>query len=154
MTSTKTLAGIRSVRTLVEEVLAGSPEYVVDCAVGSNSVNVFIDSDHDLGVGRLADISREVGFLLECENVIRGSYRLTVSTPGIDRPLRHERQYRKNIGRTLRIHYQKADGSGYMEVTGRLLRVQEGGVIIEETNDAERRIEFPAILWAKLQLPW
>ena len=154
MTATETVTGTQSVRTLVEEVLEGSPEYLVDCAVGRNSVNVFVDSDVDLGVNRLADISREVEFLLESENVVRGPYRLSVSTPGIDRPLRHARQYRKSVGRTLRVHYRKPGGSGYAEMTGRLLGVNEGGIVIEQTKADERRIEFPAILWAKLQLPW
>jgi len=146
------------VRAIVEEILADTPDYLVDLAVrgtaGSQAVDVFIDSDVELPVGRLADINREVGFLLETEDILSGSFRLNVSSPGLDKPLRLPRQYRKNTGRMLRVHFQKPDGTGFTEISGSLEEATEKGIRVRFARGQERRIAYTDILWAKVQLPW
>ena len=143
---------------LVEEVIEGSPVFVVEAEVrgtrGSRVVEVYVDSDEGLDVDELARISREVGFLLDMEDVILGRYNLNVSSPGLDRPLVLPRQYVKNVGRTLRVHYAKADGSGNTEVTGELLAADDQGIEVRADESDVRSIPFDAIIWAKLQLPW
>lgn len=145
-------------RELVEEILAGSPDYLVDCAVrgaaGSRAVDVFVDSDNTIGVDRLADISREVAFLLESHDVIRGPYRLNVSSPGVDRPLKLPRQYRTNIGRLLQVHFRRVDDRGYTEVTGILTSADEDGIVVAQEKKTPVCIAYSHILWAKVQLPW
>lgn len=146
------------VSELVEEVIGGSPVFVVEVSVrgtrGSRVVDVFVDSDEDLGVDELARISREVGFLLDVEDVIPGRHNLNVSSPGLDRPLALPRQYRKHVGRTLRVHYAKEDGSGHTEVEGELRSVDDDAVEVAASDDDVRRIRFENVVWAKVQLPW
>jgi ribosome maturation factor RimP len=58
---------------------------------------------------------------------------LEVSSPGLDRPLRTDRDYRRAIGRLLKLHLM--DEQGKMEnVTGKLLDATEEEVIIEEAG--------------------
>ncbi len=146
------------VKALVEEVLAGSPHFLVELEVrgapGSQAVDVFIDSDEGIGVDTLAQISREVAFLIDAEDVIAGRYRLNVSSPGVDRPLKLPRQYKKNVGRALRVHYQKPDGDGYTEVLGDLVEADDEAVEVVVKGSRRRRIRYADILWAKVQLPW
>lgn len=155
--TTETLPSERA-RELVEEVLVGSPDYLVDCtirgAAGSRAVDVFVDSDNTIGVDRLADISREVAFLLESNGVVRGPYRLNVSSPGVDRPLQLPRQYRTNIGRSLRVHFRRVDDSGYTEIAGILTSADEDGIVVAQEKKTPVRIAYSHILWAKVQLPW
>jgi ribosome maturation factor RimP len=150
-------AVVERVRSLVEEVIAGSPLFVVDVDLrgrkGSQAVDIFVESDESLDVETLARVSREVGFLLDTQDVIGGRYHLTVSSPGLDRPLRLPRQYRKNLGRPVRVHYRKADGTGNAEVTGPLASVDEAGIEVG-TDAGPQRVAFDQILWAKVQLPW
>ena len=144
------------VRTLVEDLLADGPIYIVDLAVrgtrGSYAVDLFLESDDSLGVDTLAELSREVGFLLDTEEVMPGPYNLRVSSPGADRPLRLPRQYRKHVGRQLRVHYQVEPGRN-TEVCGKLLRAHESGIDVK-VNGQNAGIDFESILWAKVQLPW
>ena len=146
------------VRGLVEEVLAGTPHFIVEFDVrgarGSQAVDVFLDSDDALGVGTLAQISREIGFLLDTEAALPGRYRLNVSSPGVDRPLKLPRQYRKNVGRRLRVHYRKPGGEGYTETLGDLVEADDEAVEVVLSGAERRRIPYDDILWAKVQLPW
>lgn len=146
------------VRELVEEAIEGTNLFVVDVEVrgtrGSRVVEIYVDSDDELGVGQLADVSREVEFLLDMKDLIPGRYKLNVSSPGLDKPLRLPRQYRKNVGRPLRVHYQKADGSGATESEGTLKAADEEAIELEVASGDVRRIRLEDIVWAKVRLPW
>lgn len=144
------------VTALVQGVLDGGPcfavEIVVRGSMGSHAVDVFVESDAVLDVKTLAKISREVGFGLDLEDVMPGPYTLNVSSPGTDRPLRLPRQYRKMVGRALRVHYRLPD-SKYTEVVGTLEEVDVEGITVA-ARKSPLSIQFSDILWAKVQLPW
>ncbi len=156
--NTETTDLSRRVEELVDEVIAGTDVYVVEVDVrgtgGSRVVNIYVDSDEDLSIEKLAKISREVGFLLETGDVIPGHYNLTVSSPGLDRPLRLPRQYQKNIGRSLRVHYRKPDGSGATEAEGKVTSAGEDAIELEIADGDVRSIPLQDIVWAKVRLPW
>lgn len=145
------------VRELTEEVLAGSPYFIVDLEVrghhGTRVVKIFIDSDDDLNHDDLATISEEVGFLLEMEDTIAGSYTLEVSSPGIKRPLTLPRQFRKNIGRPLRVRYDTEEGDSENN-TGTLVAADDDAIELEVAPDRVVRIPYAAIDRAKIELPW
>jgi ribosome maturation factor RimP len=144
------------VRALVDEVLVHTPHYIVELDVrgarGSQVVELFIDSDGPLDVDEVARVSREVGFLLDTEDLFPSRYHLNVSTPGVDRPLRLPRQYDKNVGRTLQVHYAK-DAHNNTEITGTLTATDDDGIEIT-VDDESQHIPYSAIHWAKVQLPW
>jgi ribosome maturation factor RimP len=73
-------------------------------------------------------ISRYVGFHLEEENTIAQAYNLEVSSPGVGEPLKLNRQYQKNIGRTVGLKLK--DGK---KREGKLLQVAEDSLTIEES---------------------
>ncbi|MEX0748346.1 MAG: ribosome maturation factor RimP [Rhodothermales bacterium] len=153
-----TNAGEARIRDLLEEVISGSTVFVVDVEVrgtrGSSVVNVFVDNDEGVGVDDLARISRELEVLLDSEDVIPDRYSLNVSSPGLDRPLSMPRQYKKNVGRPMRVHYRKEDDSGNAEAVGKLVEADEDSIRLEVSDDDVRRIPFVKIIWAKVQLPW
>ena len=144
------------VEALVEEVLSGTPHYLVEVLVrgtkGARVVEVFVDSDGDLGVDALAQISRDLAFLIDTEEVLDGRYRLDVSSPGVDRPLRLPRQYAKNVGRRLRVAYRM--GERTTETEGELTVADDDGITIQPKKGDARRIGYDDIAWAKVQLPW
>jgi len=144
------------VRSLVEDLLSNGPVFLVDLSVrgsrGSHAVDVFVESDDSLGVDLLAKLSREIGFLMDAGDVMPGPYTLNVSSPDANRSLRVPRQYRKHVGRDLRVHYRKDEQSS-TEVQGSLVNAQDSSIQIQ--NDTlEVEILFEDILWAKVQLPW
>ena len=74
-------------RPAVEEVgkeLLGV-EYI---SAGNQSVlRLFIDHENGIDVDDCAEVSRQVGAILDVEDPIANEYSLEVSSPGVDRPL-------------------------------------------------------------------
>ena len=74
-------------RHAVEEVgkeLLGI-EYI---SAGNNSVlRLFIDHENGIDVDDCAEVSRQVGAILDVEDPISSEFNLDVSSPGLDRPL-------------------------------------------------------------------
>lgn len=146
------------VRQVVEEVIDGRDLFLVEVDIrgqkGSRAVDIFIDSDAGIGIDVLAKVSREIGFILETEDVIAGRYNLNVSSPGADRPLVHPRQYRKHIGRPLRIERAGKDGTENEVIVGDLLEVHDDGIVLNSGPTETVRCDYKDIETARVQLPW
>ena len=144
------------VQRVVEDVLTDFTLYVVEIVVrgvkGSRAIDVYVDGDEGVNIDTLAKVSKEIGFLLETEEVIEGRYTLNVSSPGIDRPLRLPRQYKKNIGRTLKVKYMEEDKR--LVVQGELINAAEGFVELKVQGDKHRHISMDDIIESKIVLPW
>ena len=146
------------IAALVEEALADSAAFLVGAEVrgarGSRVVEIFVDGEEPLGADDLTRISREVSLLLDTEDMVEGRYRLNVSTPGLDRPLASPRQYRKHVGRTLRVRYADSGDSGDTEVVGALVDAGEEAIEVSVSRSDVRRIRFADVVRAQVQLPW
>jgi ribosome maturation factor RimP len=51
-------------------------------------IEVFVDAEKNIDADNLAEISREINSIIEEQDIIQQAYRLDVSTPGVDRPLK------------------------------------------------------------------
>ncbi len=80
--------------------------FVVEVLVSGNpaqkKIKVVLDGDQGITIEDCARISRELSARLNELDVME-NYTLEVSTPGLDQPLKLKRQYKKNIGRELKI---------------------------------------------------
>ncbi|WP_026359885.1 ribosome maturation factor RimP [Amycolatopsis nigrescens] len=67
-------------------------------------VKVVVDGDDGVGLDEVAKISRAVSAVLDAnEELIKGAYTLEVTSPGVDRPLRRPRHWRRARFRLVRI---------------------------------------------------
>jgi len=118
------------IRKIAEGKLKDSSQFVVDVIVSSKrkpqKVTVVIDGDAGISIDDCADISREVAKALDDSSALTDSYVLEVTTPGLDQPLKLHRQYKKNIGRRMRIKVSDK------VVEGKLVGVNDSGVTIEQ----------------------
>lgn len=87
---------------------------------GSRSIlRITIDSPNGVTIGDCEAVSNEVSVVLDVENFSSSRrYNLEVSSPGIDRPLKTERDYRRIIGRRVTVHLSE-------EVEGKKTHVGE-----------------------------
>ena len=142
------------VRSMAAEVIA-DPLFLVDVSIrgqkGSRVVDIFVDSDDNLTVDDLAEVSREIAFLLESEEIIDGKYKLNVSSPGVDRPLTMPRQFAKNVGRLVLVNRTEP---GAKPVRGRLVGADREGFEIQLDNTEIKRITYGEAKSVQVLLPW
>lgn len=96
-----------------------------------------------------ARLSRRLSDLLDEKDPIEEAYRLEVSSPGIDRPLTRLSDYDDWKGHEARIHPHEPF-NGRKQLSGDLIGVDGGDVVIDVKGLGETRIEFSAIRNAKL----
>ncbi|SFS96636.1 ribosome maturation factor RimP [Mucilaginibacter polytrichastri] len=145
----------KRVTELVEEKLTELPDhFLVDVKMHANGdLIILVDGDKGAGIDACAQVSRYVGFKLEEENTIDNPYNLEVSSPGIDTPLKLNRQYVKNVGRT--VAAKLADGSNK---EGKLTAVDADQITIiaqikikgKKAEEAEINIPFDQITETKV----
>ena len=66
-------------------------------------LRLLIDNENGIGIDDCSRISREVAHLLEVEDPIEQSYTLEVSSPGLDRPLKGERDFLRCKGKKAKV---------------------------------------------------
>ncbi|WP_319542872.1 ribosome maturation factor RimP [uncultured Pseudodesulfovibrio sp.] len=66
-------------------------------------VRIYIDSPDGVHIDQCARVSRQVGLMLEVEDVIPGAFTLEVSSPGLERPFFSPDQMVNYIGREVKI---------------------------------------------------
>ncbi len=94
---------------------------------GGNKLEVFIDCDKGVTADKCQQISRFLEGHIEENQWLGEKYTLEVSSPGLNRPLKLWRQYRKNIGRNVAVSL--LDG----EVrSGTLKEVHPDYILLEE----------------------
>ena len=95
--------------------------------------------------------SQEVGDLLDVSALIPGSYDLEVSSPGLDRQLKKERELRWAVGKAVRCWVRQAQ-EGRTEFSGRLRTVTEETLTLEEAGGRVRELPRAAITKVRLEL--
>jgi ribosome maturation factor RimP len=133
------------ISAIVTSILGPMKGYLVDLNVrgesGSSVLEIYVDTDEGITADQCAVISRGLSLELDAQDILTGRYRLEVSSPGLDRPLKLGRQFAKNIGRTLRVISAMNDGKA--PVTGVLQDVTEASLTI---LTAEKRSVSLALL--------
>ena len=95
-------------------------------------------------------ISRRISELLDDQDPIEGSYRLEVSSPGIDRPLTRRSDYSDWAGHEARLKLDEAL-TGAKQLSGTIKGI-EGDTVLLATPKGDREIPFESIASAKLLL--
>jgi len=70
---------------------------------GRWTLRIFIDKEGGVTVDDCARVSRELGDLIEAEDLINYHYALEVSSPGLNRPLKKEEDFVRSIGKLVKI---------------------------------------------------
>jgi ribosome maturation factor RimP len=86
---------------LSEAFLKDSANYLIDVNVRSgNRISIFIENDEHVSIKDCIALSKHIESQLDRE---QQDFELEVSSPGIDSPFRHERQYLKYVGKEIEI---------------------------------------------------
>lgn len=103
-------------------------EYI---SAGNNSIlRLFIDHENGIDVDDCAEVSRQVGALLDVEDPISSEYNLEVSSPGVDRPLFELSHFQAVLGETVNIRLS-IPLNGRRKFKGPLVAIENNNLIIE-----------------------
>jgi ribosome maturation factor RimP len=132
-----------SITTLAEQVAASLGMEVVRAEIkgggGHSFVRIFIDQPSGISLNDCERFSRQLSVLLDVEDWIPVSYTLEVSSPGLDRPLVKEADFRRFAGKKAKVRTRTLI-EGEKSFRGVILDAAEGRLDLEvETG---RRIEI------------
>lgn len=119
---------------------------------GKTLLQVFIDGLEPVTIDQCSQVSRAVSGAIAKEQLLPGSYRLEVSTPGADRPLSHPWQYPKHKGRRLRL--VTGDGDQTRTLEGTLAEADGEGIELSLADGSRSRFLFSTIIKATILTPW
>ena len=112
--------------------------------------------EDSVGIVECQRVSHDLSAILDVEEEDLGepalgqAYTLEVSSPGLDRPLRHEADYRRFTGRLAKV-VTAAPVNGQTAFAGRLAGVDNGIVLLEEGRKMHR-VPLAAIKRARLEV--
>lgn len=138
------------VRSLAEPVLARHGAELVEVLVRrgrTQLLRVVADREGGIDLETCARVSEELSRMLDADDPIAGRYTLEVTSPGLERPLRTPADFRRMMGRKVRVVLARAQHEGTLEEVGED-RVRLG--------TARGSVEVPLadIAKAKVVLPW
>lgn len=117
-------------------------------------LRIYVDKDGGATIHDCERLSHEAGDVLEVSGLIPEAYDLLVSSPGLDRVLRKDREFRWARGKRLRC-WLREPLVGRTEVRGRLVEVSADQLVLETEAG---RIELPRAALTKTRLeaevPW
>jgi len=103
-------------------------------------LRVYMDREGGITVDDCTNVSRELGDLIEAENIIDHPYVLEISSPGLNRPLRKERDFIRSIGKMVKLKMLRPVNRR-TNFAGRVTDVKEGMIsLLVDDNDL---VELP-----------
>jgi ribosome maturation factor RimP len=148
---------LETIRGVAERVTSGRGLELADVELrrdrGGYLVRLFVDREGGIALEDLKSVSEEVSAILDAEDPVPATYTLEVSSPGLDRPLKTEADYRRFLGRLARIStYEPVESRRHW--TGRLTSFEDGvvGVTLEKEGGILCRIPFAKIAHGRLEV--
>jgi ribosome maturation factor RimP len=129
------------IKELAEKSLSNPAHFLVEVIVNKHKpwkFTVILDGDQGITIDDCAAVSRALNESLEIE--ISDPYTLEVSTPGLDHPLKLNRQYKKNVGRGMKV--VRKDKS---IVNGMLRQTDEDKISVETEIGQGKKTELKII---------
>lgn len=120
---------------------------------GGTNVQIMVENAEtkNLSVEECTALSRSVSALLDVEDPISGSYRLEISSPGIDRPLVKPEDFETFKGFEAKLESDVPLVTGQRRFKG-ILRGLNGDAVVIDTEQGTAEIPFDSLSKAKLVL--
>ncbi len=148
-----------NIREIAKQVSEQNNLFLVDLIVRgseqSRVIEVFIDGEKNISADECALVSREISKQIDEKEILK-SYRLDVSSPGVDRPLIYLKQFSKHLNRLFEIEFSAKGGSASggnafgssSTFKGKLVSIEDE--VLTFKSDKEIKIKFSEIVKAKV----
>lgn len=133
-------------------VLEGLGLRIYDVVCVPGTVRVLVDRPGGVDLEVLERATRALGPVLDGLAVLRGSYALEVSSPGLERPLRRPEHYAGAVGEQVVVRARAGDGTTCRH-RGRLVGADAHGCDLEAT-DGVVRVAYRDVVDARTVFAW
>ena len=138
------------IESAVESAATNNDAFLVELELKPNNIIVaYVDSDNGLTIDQIKMINRQIESDLDRDVE---DFNLTVSSPDLNRPLKTWRQYKKNVGRYLKVNFNERQEEGM------LMKVEAKYLVLSVPNkkksapNTELEIQFADIAEAKVAI--
>jgi len=128
---------------LVDLIVSGHPN--------SPQIQLFVDHPEGVTVKLCTELSRKLSEVIDREMNALNNYRLEVSSPGLDRHLKTEKDFTRHVGQMVKIYYTESGNN--KSVTGNIEAVCDHNVILVDGDD-QISVAIGSIQKAKIKLKW
>jgi ribosome maturation factor RimP len=115
---------------------------------GNQILRVYVDVEGGVSIDSCVELSRQISDRLDVADVMPGKYRLEVSSPGVDRPLKTIRDFQRNIGHQVNLHLTNGTSA-----KGRIKKVDDNSIFLEREEE-EFIYSMDKISSGKIMLQW
>jgi len=128
----------REVSGIVEPVLEEMGFELVDINYLSEHgrwvLRIYVDGEYGITLDQCVRVSNEIGSIIDMEDIIQHEYVLEVSSPGLNRPLRREKDFQRAVGKKVKVRMVNPvrDRRNF---TGYLKNFQNGVLYLELRNE-------------------
>ncbi|MEX1136233.1 MAG: ribosome maturation factor [Balneolales bacterium] len=145
---------LHKLRDLTDDAINDTSLFLVDMELKGSSQNtslwIYIDSEKGgVTLDQCADVNRQLGFLIEANEVFSHKYTINVSSPGLGRPLKDIRQYFSNKGRQVSIRYRVNEEE--KTLAGELANVENDHIFIDAKDGGKHEVRFKDIIETKIE---
>ncbi|QZY56791.1 ribosome maturation factor RimP [Crassaminicella profunda] len=143
------------VEALVLPFIDGTELELVDVEFVKEGQNwflrVYIDKPDGITIDDCQHVSENLSEKLDEVDPIEQNYYLEVSSPGLDRPLKKDKDFERYKGQKIEVHlYQSLDGKKQLQ--GELVGLQDESVVLKMDQDKEIKIPREKVSKAKLSV--
>lgn len=145
---------IKEIELLIAPLLEQESAELVDLKLAKEGpkwvLRVFLDKPEGITLDDCAYFSDRIGALLDSSNAIDRSYLLEISSPGLDRIIKKEKDFERFSGRAIKLRL-KVPEQGQRNFKGKLLGFSDGKLAVECEEGAR---EFSAALIDEVRLDY
>ena len=113
-------------------------------------LRVFVDKPGGVTVGDCQAASREAGDVLDASGLIEPAYDLEFSSPGLDRPLRKDREFSWAVGKQVQC-WVREPVHGRVEFSGRLVAASATMLTLEGPDGQAHEVPRALVTKARLE---
>ncbi len=129
-------------------------EFVHSEVAGTNrnlTIRVFIDKEGGVTHEGCALVSRQIGAVLDEQEIIALSYTLEVSSPGLERGLYSLEDFEKFAGHLAKVKTEKAF-DGQKNFRGRIIGIENKDIVFDDKTNGNVRFPYSAVAKANLEI--
>ena len=143
------------IRQLIEPICEEEAIYLYSVSLQNEGrrqvIKIIADTDSGITLNQCQQLSKKVSDVFYRKDLFHRDYRLEVSSPGINKSLEKPFEFRRNIGRVLKVKYR--EGEEMKSIVGELVDFNDKLITIRLKDD-EIGIPLTTLEQAKIKLKW